>query len=198
MQSTNLLTARRERAVGSLQLGAGVFLTGLDLDSATSARQLRERIAAALEDDTRTLGLTTGGGWFRCVPALRCPGEEARRPPTVGDALLDGWVVTLSGTMVELTPERLGMLLPGAQATRTGRVTELRLPRELPEALPTLCWVGDTTSGLVAIELTGAMNAAGAAFHFVERGEGTLPFEFRAHQEAPGEAEVPCRVVFLE
>ena len=194
-----MLTTLTDRTVGNLQLGAGAFLLGLDLDAAATATALREQIAEALERDDQTLGMTTGGGWFRCTPALRSTGEEARRPPTVGDTLLDGWVVTLSGTMVELTPEHVSAVLPGSRVSRTGRVAELTLPGLLsPEDyLPRLCWVGDTSRGLVAIELTGAMNVAGAAFHFVERGEGTVPFEFRAHQEQPG-GDAPCRVVFLE
>lgn len=195
-----MLNALTERAVGSLQLGAGVFLTELDLDRAQSAGELRAMIAEALEDEGKTLGMTTGGGWFRCVPALRSPGEEARRPPTVDGLLLDGWVVTLSGTMVALTPERMAALLPGSLISRVGRVTELRPGGMIPPEsyLPRLCWVGDTTGGLVAIELTHALNVGGAAFHFVERGEGTMPFEFRAHHDAPGDGAAPCRVVFLE
>ena len=194
-----MLTTLTDRTVGSLQLGAGAFVLGLDVDGATSATELREQIAEALAQDDQTLGMTTGGGWFRCVPALRSPGEEHRRPPTVGETLVDGWVVTLSGTMVELTPEHIAAVLPGSRVNRTGRVAEMTLTGGLdPEDyLPRLCWVGDTSRGLVAIELTGALNVAGAAFHFVERGEGTVPFEFRAHQEHPA-GEVPCRVVFLE
>lgn len=195
-----MLNPMTERTVGSLQLGAGAFLLGLDLSRADSAAALRAMIASALEDPAMTLGLTTGGGWFRCVPALRSPCEQARRPPTVGGALLDGWVVSLTGTMVEITPEHLRTALPGSRIERTGRLVELRPGAALSEAdyLPRVCWVGDTTKGLVAIELTGALNVAGAAFHFVERGEGTLPFEFRAHQEASDGLGAPCRVVFLE
>lgn len=195
-----MLTALTDRTVGSLQLGAGVFLLNLDLNRADSARALRAMIADALTDDAQTLGMTTGGGWFRCIPALRSPAQEAGRPPTVDDTLLDGWLVTLTGAMVELTPERMATLLPGTTIRRTGRVTELLPGATLDPAdyLPRLCWVGDTTSGLVAIELSHALNVAGAAFHFVERGEGAMPFEFRAHREAPGDGSAPCRVVFLE
>ena len=194
-----MLTALTRRTVGSLQLGAGVFLIGLDLDRASSAYALRVLIAEALKDDAQTLGMTTGGGWFRCIPALRSPAEEAGRPPTVDDALLDGWLVTLTGTLIELTPERMARMLPGTTIRRTGRVGEL-LPGATigpDEYFPRVCWVGDTTSGLVAIELTNAINVAGAAFHFVERGEGSMPFEFRAHQNV-GDGSAPCRVVFLE
>ena len=194
-----MLNAMTRRTVGSLQLGAGVFLLGLDLNRAATARALRDLIADALTDDARTLGMTTGGGWFRCIPALRSPAEDAGRPPTVDDTLLDGYVVTLTGAMVELTPEHMAALLPGTTIHRVGRIAELRPDATLTAAhyLPRLCWVGDTTSGLVAIELTNALNVAGASFHFVDRGEGVLPFEFRAHQDR-GDGRAPCRVVFLE
>ena len=193
-----MLNALTERAVGSLQLGAGVFLLDIDLNRSTSASSLRAMIADALKDDAHTLGMTTGGGWFRCIPALRSPAEDAGRPPTVDDTLIDGWVVTLTGTLVELTPERMARLLPGTVIHRVGRVTELRPGAAAAGDLPRLCWVGDTTGGLVAIELSHAVNVAGAAFHFVERGEGTLPFEFRAHHEQGGDLSAPCRVIFLE
>lgn len=187
-------------AVGSLELGAGVFLLGLDLDAARSAADLRGQIADALADDRKTLGLTTGGGWFRCVPALRAPGEDARRPPTLDGLLLDGWTVTLSGSLMELNAGRVAALLPGCEVSRVGRVAQLRPGAALDPGcyLPRLCWVGDTTRGLVAIELSNALNVGGAAFHFVERGEGAMPFEFRAHQAAPGDGRAPCRVMFLE
>lgn len=193
-----MLSAWTEQSVGHLQLGAGVFLIGLQWRDADSAQTLRERIAEALETDGMTLGLTKGGGWFRCVPMLRHPGEEAGRPPAVDDALLDGWVATLSGTMVEVSPEHLAAVMPGARLQKKGRVATLTLPDRLePEAyLPQLCWVGDTAQGLMLIELTGAMNVQGAAFRFVERGEGTLPFEFRAHGRR-GASCAPCRVAFL-
>lgn len=195
-----MLTGLTQRTVGSLQLGAGVFLLNLDLNKASSASSLRVLIADALKDDAHTLGMTTGGGWFRCIPALRSPAEDAGRPPTVDDILLDGWLVTLTGTLLELTPERMATLLPGATIRRTGRVGEL-IPGGCisPSAyIPRVCWVGDTTSGLVAIELTNALNVGGASFHFIDRGEGVLPFEFRAHQASPGDGRAPCRVVFLE
>ena len=194
-----MLTGLTQRTVGSLQLGAGVFLLDLDLDKADSASSLRVLIADALKDDAHTLGMTTGGGWFRCIPALRSPAEEAGRPPTVYDALLDGWLVTLTGTMVGLTPAQMAALLPGTAIRRTGRVGELLPGATIGPAdyLPRVCWVGDTTSGLVAIELTHALNVAGASFHFIDRGEGTMPFEFRAHQEV-ADGAAPCRVVFLE
>ena len=193
-----MLTALTEETIGHLQLGAGVFLMSIDLDSPADPEALRREIASALTHPHNTLGYTTGGGWFRCVPALRSPQQEARRPATLDDTILDGWSVTLTGTLVELTPERLRLLLPGSQIQRTGRVAALTLSSRLNAAhyLPQLVWVGDTTRGLVAIELNNALSVPGAAFHFVDRGEGTLPFEFRASCEAGSGS--PCRVLFLE
>lgn len=193
-----MLNALTPRTAGHLQLGAGVFLRGLELPPDVTAETLRERVTHALEDDAMTFGLTTGGGEFRCVPMLRSPAEEARRAPLIDGVLLDGWVVTLSGTMAELTPDNLASAMPGARLERHGRVTELRLRTDAVEPLPALCWVGDTGAGLVLIELTDAVNTSGAVFRFVERGEGRLPFQFRAHQRLPGDEYAPCRVLLLE
>lgn len=194
-----MLTPITDHTPTSLQLGAGVFLLGLPIDAAPDAATLRAQIADALADESRTLGLTTGGGWFRCTPALRSPESAAGRTPSVGGVLVDGWTVTLTGTLLEVTPARLARLLPGCAVRRSARLTVLTPRAALAaEHLPPLCWVGDTAAGLVAIELTGALNTAGAALRIVERGAGTLPFEFRAHRVGPREEEAPCRLIFLD
>lgn len=193
-----MLNALTPRTASHLQLGAGVFLRGLELPPDVTAETLRTLVARALEDDAMTLGLTTGGGEFRCVPMLRSPAEEARRAPLIDSVLLDGWVVTLSGTMAELTPDNLASAMPGACLERRGRVTELLLWTDAVEPLPTLCWVGDTGAGMALIELTDVINTSGAVFHFAARGEGRMPFQFRAHQRLPGDEYAPCRVLLLE
>ena len=88
----------------------------------------------------------------------------------------------------------------GAQLTFSGGVTTLR-PRGTVAAedhLSRLCWVGDTAQGALLIELTDALNMTGATLTFTDQGEGTLPFEFQAHQSTPGvEDAAPCRILFF-
>ena len=53
--------------------------------------------------------------------------------------------------------------------------------------------------GFVMIELDNVLNIAGATFTFTDKGEGTLPFEFHAHQASLEDQEyAPCRIVFFD
>ncbi len=193
-----ILTPMRPDALRHVQLGAGIFLTGLDLDGAASAAQLREQVADALRQDRGVLGLTRGGGSLQCKPVLRHTQADGLRLPTPETTFVDGWQVTLSGTLVELRPETLALTLPGASVTAEGRKTTLRLLPDLnPGAfVPRLVWVGDTLGGLMAVELRNALCTSGCRLTFGDRKEAALPFTFEAH--ADSQAEVPVRVVFLE
>ena len=64
--------------------------------------------------------------------------------------------------------------------------------------IPSLCWVGDTSKGFVLIDLENALNLTGANFTFVDKGEGTLPFEFQAHaKDLASMKYAPVTIVFF-
>ena len=49
------------------------------------------------------------------------------------------------------------------------------------------------------IELSNALNITGANFTFTDKGEGTLPVEFTAHQDSLDDMEyAPCQIVFFD
>ena len=53
--------------------------------------------------------------------------------------------------------------------------------------------------GFVMIELDNALNVAGAAFTFTDRGEGQIPVEFQAHHKDLSKMNVaPCRILFFD
>jgi len=193
-----LLLGMKSRAVPQLQLGAGVFLTDFRPDEASSAMELRAMIARALEEEKGILGLTTGTGMFRCIPALRSPGEDAGRSPTADSLLLDGWTATLSGTLLETGAEAFAAVLPFSQRIQTEHLTSLSAPMQSRgcQGLRRLCWIGDTSGGLALIELTDAVNLPGASLTFAPGGEGTIPFEFRAHARPPV-TDAPFRILFF-
>lgn len=195
-----MLTGLHEGSFGSMQLGAGLFLKGFDPDGADNASQLRQHLAAAVREGTGVIGVTRGGGVFRCVPKLRDIGADGQRGPTRGGVVLDGWTVTLSGTMLEITPDNFSMALAAASVERTGAKTTVRLRDRLSEEdyIPRLCWVGDTARGLVLIELTDVLNVAGASFVFGDEREGALPFTMQAHRRSAGGQDVlPMRIIFF-
>lgn len=185
----------------NLQLNAGLFLRGFDFSSAASAVQLRLLLADAIADGSCVIGATRGGGTFTCTPTIRNIEADGLRSPMVGSTVNDGWTVKLTGTMLEITPANFASALICTDVETSGSITTIRTRTDIAETdyIPTLCWVGDTSRGFVLIELTNALNLKGAAFTFTDKGEGTLPFEFQAHQ-APGDdpAYAPFRVVFFD
>lgn len=185
----------------NLQLGAGLFLKNFNDAAAQSAAELRLLLAAAIEDGGGVIGATRGGGSFQCTPALRSIEADGLRAPTVGATVNDGWTVKLTGTMLEITPQHFADALACAEVDTREHRTTLRLRNGIaPEDhIPSLCWVGDTSRGFVLISLDNALGMKGAAFTFADKGEGTLPFEFQAHQDsAADQAFAPCRIVFFD
>lgn len=184
-----------------LQLGAGLFLKDFDFAAAQDAGQLAALVAAAVEDPAHVLGATTGNGAFSCVPVLRRLDANGLRTPCVGGVLCDGWQVTMSGTLLEVTPENLALLLAMGNVTRQGHVTTVtaRMTLRPEDHLDSLCWVGDTARGLVLIELLGALNISGAVLSFRDQGEGSMPFTFQAHAPMGVQQDTaPFRAVFFE
>lgn len=185
----------------NLQLNAGLFLRNFDFSTASSAAQLRLLVAQAITEGSCILGATRGGGSFQCIPSLRHVEADGLRSPTVGSTVNDGWLVKLSGTLLEMTPENFAAALVCADVETKSHMTTLRVRRDIfPEDyIPTLCWIGDTSRGFVLIELTNVLNMKGAAFTFADKGEGTLPFEFQAHLSPDADpAYAPFRIIFFD
>ena len=178
-----------------LQLGGGILLRDVDSGAAATGEELTRLVKQAISEG-KLLGLTRGSGTFTCKPVLRYP--EKNRQESKG-ADIDRWEVTLSGTLVTVTAESLALCLPGAEVEKETGMTVIRPPQGLKQGdfLSSLCWAGRLGKGWLLIELRNALNVAGASLTFTERGEGKMPFLFRAHCEA-GEDGVPCRVVVVE
>lgn len=182
-----------------LQLGAGLFLRDFNASAAETAASLRSLIASAVADGRGIIGATRGGGSFQCTPKWREIEADGLRSPVKGGAVIDGWTVKLTGTMLEITPDNFAAALTCATVHKEGSVTTLRVRTDVQDAdyIPSLCWIGDTSQGFVLIELTNVLNLKGAAFTFTDKGEGTLPFEFQAHQADFDAEEAPLRVMFI-
>jgi hypothetical protein len=184
----------------NLQLNAGVFLKDFDHSEIDSPDALADAVIAALESREGVLGATRGGGTFTCAPSIRNIEADGKRSEFVGSTVNDGWTVRLSTTLLEATPENFKDALMTADVTTTGNVTKVQ-PRtaiKKEDYISHLCWIGDTAKGLMLIELDNALNIDGASFTFTDKGEGTLPVNFMAHQSNMlNQEEAPCRVLFF-
>lgn len=197
----NMLTACRTDAFKHLQLNAGVFLTGFDYSTATTAAALRTAVATALGDDTKVLGATRGGGTFAVTQETREPEVDGKRYRFKGGTFVDSVDASLTGTLVEINPTNFKKLLATGESTTSGNITTLTMHTAIEDGdyIEKLCWVGDMSDGgCVLIELDNALNTNGLTLTFTDKGEGTIPFEFHAHQAAVEDYDTaPFRVLFL-
>ena len=196
-----MLTGLRPTTFENLQLNAGAFLKNFNHSTYADADALETAILTALEAGTGVIGATRGGGTFQCTPTIRPIEADGKRYEFKGSTVNDGWTVKLTGTMLEVTPDNFADALMCATKTVSGKKTTLRIRTdiELTDYIESLCWVGDTSKGLVLIELENALNLTGANFTFTDKGEGTLPFEFQAHQATLANMEyAPCSIIFFD
>lgn len=196
-----MITGLRPATFTKLQLNAGALLVDFSADSAKNAADLKTAVLAALKAGTGVIGATRGGGTFTCVPEMRQIEADGMRYSFKGSTVNDRWIVKMTGTMIEITPENFQRALGAAELTPNGSVTTLRVRTDIKDEdyIPKLSWVGDTSKGFVLIELDNALNTTGASFTFTDKGEGTLPFEFEAHQASLEDQEyAPCRIMFFD
>lgn len=183
----------------NLQLNAGIFLKNFDYSQYTTVSALKEAIKTAATNVNNRLGATRGGGSFQATPTVRNIAADGKRYEYVGSTVIDMWTVRMTGTLIEATPGNFKALLMTAESTPSGEQTVMKLrtqPKE--EDYINLVWVGDTSRGYVLISLKNVLNRAGMRITFTDRGEGTLPFEFVAHQDKVDDYDyAPCEIVFL-
>lgn len=183
-----------------LQLNAGIFLKNFDWTQYTTIETLAEAIEAAATNTENRLGATRGGGSFVATPETRNIEADGKRYEFIGSTVYDSWEIRMTGTLLETTPGNVRDVLSTADMKeQSAGVTVLTLrtqPKE--EDYMRLTWIGDTSEGFVLIDLKNALNTAGMNFTFADKGEGTLPFDFRAHQDKVTDYdEAPVQIVFL-
>ncbi len=203
MAAPGMTSPIRTAAFDNLQLNAGVFLVGFDYSSITDSTALKTAIKTAISTPANILGVTRGGGSFTVTRERRVPEVDGIRYPFVGGEFIDSADAYLSGTSLEVNPTNWQRFLTSATATTSGKKTTLKMHTAIDAAndyLDHLCWVGDISDGrCVLIELDNAMNTADFSFTFQDKNEGTVPFEFHAHQDDVGDYdEAPFRIVFFD
>lgn len=185
-----------------MQLNAGIFLKNFSYDSAADKAALATAVASAIEAGTGVLGATTGGGTFAVTPTYRQIEADGMRNAFKGSSVLDSVEVKLTTTLKEITPDNFVLALGTGIKSTSGQKTTVTMRNYVSDAdyIESLCWVGDLLDSgrLVLINITNALNVAGATFTFTDKGEGTIPVEFRAHQEGLTADTAPFEIVFFD
>jgi len=196
-----MLTGLRAETFENLQLNAGVFLSGFSPDAIADAAALRTAAIAAIQSGEGLLGATRGGGSFECTPQTRTVEADGMRYPFVGSTVNDLWTVKLKTTLLEVTPDNFERALICADVKKEGKKTIIRVRTGIAreDYIPSICWIGDTSRGFVMIQLDNALNLTGATFTFTDKGEGTLPVEFQAHNASLEDQDhAPFRIIFFD
>lgn len=202
MSAPGYTTPLRTETFENLQLNAGIFLKNFDYSSITDATALKTAIASAVSDGAKLLGATRGGGSFVVTREIRQPEVDGRRYGFVGDSFVDSIDARLSTTLIEMTPQNIVDAFGSATATTSGKKTTIKLGTAIDtdSYLDSLCWIGDLADGrLVLISLDNALNTADFNLTFTDKGEGTLPVEFHAHQGSVTDYdEAPFEIVYFD
>lgn len=182
-----MTTPLRPASFKKLLLDAGAFVYGVDFSNITTAAALKTALASALNDTTKTLGATRGGGSFNVTREMRQVEADGIRYRFVGDTRVDSADAYLSTTLLEVgDPNVLKTAIGTADTTgSSGDMTKLRMKTRILEDdyIQNLWWVGDVNDGgLCAIHFPYAFNTADINITWTDKGEATLPVEFHSYQ----------------
>lgn len=198
-----MTTGLRASTFENLQLNAGMFLANFDYSTATDAATLGELLKTEREKTSGSalIGATRGGGTFVCTPNTRSIEADGKREEWKGSSVNDGWTIKLTTTLLEINATNLKRSFGTADVTDTEKKHTIKIRTDIKAAdyIESLVWVGDTSKGYVLIAIKNALNTAGATLTWTDKGEGTIPVEFTAHQDGlETDGYAPCEVIFFD
>lgn len=198
-----MTTGLRASTFENLQLNAGMFLANFDYSTATDAATLGALLKTEREkaSGSALIGATRGGGTFVCTPNTRSIEADGKREEWKGSSVNDGWTIKLTTTLLEINSDNLKRSFGTADVTNTDKKHTIKIRTDIKDAdyINSLVWVGDTSKGYVLIAIKNALNTAGATLTWTDKGEGTIPVEFTAHQDGlETDGYAPCEVIFFD
>lgn len=198
-----MTTGLRASTFENLQLNAGMFLANFDYSTATDAATLGALLKTEREKTSGSalIGATRGGGTFVCTPNTRSIEADGKREEWKGSSVNDGWTIKLTTTLLEINATNLKRSFGTADVTDTEKKHTIKIRTDIKDAdyIESLVWVGDTSKGYVLIAIKNALNTAGATLTWTDKGEGTIPVEFTAHQDGLAtDGYAPCEVIFFD
>jgi hypothetical protein len=198
-----MTTGLRASTFENLQLNAGMFLANFDYSTATDAATLGALLKTEREKTSGSalIGATRGGGTFVCTPNTRSIEADGKREEWKGSSVNDGWTIKLTTTLLEINATNLKRSFGTADVTDTEKKHTIKIRTDIEDAdyIDSLVWVGDTSKGYVLIAIKNALNTAGATLTWTDKGEGTIPVEFTAHQDGlETDGYAPCEVIFFD
>ena len=132
---------------------------------------------------------------------IREPEIDGVRYRFKGGSFVDSTDASMTGTLVEVTPQNFKYILATGETETSGQKTTVKMHTRINDEdyLENLVWIGDLADGgLVLIVLKNALNTSGMNLTFTDKGEGTIPFEFHAYQDSVEDYDMaPFETIFL-
>lgn len=186
------------RTPAHLQLGEGVLLRSISWEDISAAADPAACLAQLLQAPAHRIGATKAGCEFRCVPTV-LDTTRGSRTPASGETLIGRWEVTLSGTLLEISPENAAMLLNQSLTEADAALIRLEpQPTPVPVSSGDVCWLGDTGSGLLAIFMQCPVSIGGLVFRPRRDGLGEASFTLLAQKATPEQPGLPCKLLWLK
>ena len=153
------------------------------------------------EENETLLGATQGGGTFNATPEWRNIAVDGVKGRAMGMSLINAWEVSLSASMLEITPENLKLALGVADIT-TGTDGETVI-KGRNNVLPTdyvknVTWVGKLSGAEtpVIIKVLNALSETGLSLTTADNTEGLVPLEFFGHIDPLSATEPPFEIIY--
>ena len=195
-----MVTGLTPASFNKLVLNAGVMLKNFDYSEYTTAAALADAIKAAINGDS-WIGATRGGCSFSATPSIRDITADGMRSAFVGSTFNDGWDVSMSATLIEMTSDSLKMALGSVDSTKSGDVTTITLRTAYKDSdyIENIVWIGDMADGgFVLIEIENALAVSGLSMSFSDKGEGEIPIKLKAHQASVEDQDTaPCKILLF-
>ena len=173
----------------NLQLDAGALFKNYD-----PATDTPETATAKL------IGATVGGSTFSAVPEVRQISVDGVKGPTKGYEVIDGWIVTLTSTIKEVTVASIKLALAAATSTATSTpadYTKIEL-KELEDSdyVDNITWIGRMSGSEdpIMIVIKNALCLNGFSLQAQDKNEGSVPVVFTAHYDVSDLKEIPVEI----
>lgn len=160
-----------------------------------------------LTASAKLLGATKGGSGFKAVPSIRQVEIDGLRGAVKGMDIVDGWEITLSAKIVEVTAANLKLAVgPATQTAGTAgppNTADWEIIKGTNCVLDTdyasnITWIGSLsgTDKPVIIQVYNALNTKGLELSFEDKGEGVIEAEFRGSYDLNKLGEVPFAIFY--
>ncbi len=202
------LTPLTTKTFEDLQYDSGIFIVGYDITKTPTYNAAINEIYKIIAGTPTTagakcLGALKGGGTYADTAVFRSVELDGMRNAFKGSMVMDSRTQKLTGTMTEMSPENLELIMPGAEIDTENSTDDMKVMRfrtyidTEKDYIKKIGCVLEIGKGLIYIELDNALNTAGTTLTFADKGNGTLPFELTATQGEMFSKYTPCRLIWL-